>query len=64
MKNVYQIRNTEGDFYVLPTRCKQEEIRNPNRIGIIIYLYYYEDVQKYLAYIKKIPQGIDIMIIS
>ena len=64
MKNVYQIRNEQGGYCVLPSDYAMQEIKNPNRVGIVVYLYYEEGMEAYLKYLKKLPQGVDVMLIS
>lgn len=64
MKNVYEIMNAEGAFYVLPKEYKKREIMNLSRFGVVIYLYYYDDVEFYASYIKRIPRDIDVLIVS
>ncbi len=66
MENVWNIRKKEKLYYVLPEKFVQREpskdvLRNT---AIIIYLYYAEDVQKYLKYLQEIPTEINVYIIT
>ena len=61
MENVYDIRRENNLYYILPNN----NVRKINQsVGIIIYLYYYDLLEYYDSYIKKIPENIDVCLVS
>ena len=66
MENVWNIRKKEKLYFVLPDTFAQREVKEDvlKRTAIIMYLYYVEDVQKYLLYLCEIPLGIHVYIIT
>lgn len=59
-KNVYQIARKEGLNYILSSSMQADYSRNYplDKIGIFMHLYYLEDLDYYLSFLKRIPAGI------
>lgn len=65
MKNIYDIKKDKNLNYILPMTKKAEalsgDIKN-EKIGVFIHLYYLDSIEKYMKYIKCIPEYIDLFI--
>lgn len=66
MDNLYDIRNEKLLMYILPKLYSKERLdhRVLKQTAVVINLYYMESVEFYLGYIKKIPNEIQVYIIS
>ncbi len=63
-KNVYQIVQKKGLNYILSSSLHADCGRKYSlgEIGIFMHLYYQEDIDYYLSFLKKIPSGVHIYI--
>lgn len=63
-ENVYQIARKKGLNYILSSSLQSDYRRkySLDKIGIFMHLYYREDIDYYLSYLKKIPPGVHIYI--
>ena len=59
MENVYEYR--EKNYMVLSTK---HSVRHSYHAAVIIYLYYYEQLDSYVKYIREIPEKVDLFIIT
>ena len=62
MSNKQDSYNYIKHFFVLPERNSKKE--SLSKVGIVIYLYYEEDIDLYIKYIKEIPDIVSVLIIS
>lgn len=65
VRNPYNVRNEEGLFYILPQHLVSSTYSyDDKKVGVVIYLYYFDDIEWYIRYVKRIPNWISILIIS
>lgn len=63
-ENVYQIARKKGLNYILSSSLQADCSKkySLDEIGIFMHLYYLEDIDYYLSYLKRIPSGVHIYI--
>ncbi|MCI8938515.1 MAG: hypothetical protein HFH12_00770 [Dorea sp.] len=68
MKNVYDIRHEKNLIYILPqaadTVGQAPNSRKNMKTAVILYLYYLDTLPVYWPYIDRIPESIDVYIVS
>ena len=65
MKNVYDIKEDKGLLYILDSTILSKSMEKIlTQSAIIIFLYYFEDIEKYQEYINNISKEIDVYVIS
>ena len=69
MENVYDTRYRENLYYILPKNTRIEQKNDLSRtdstkIAIFVNLYYFQDLDWYWNYLKKIPENISLFIFS
>ena len=66
MENVWSIRKKEKLYYILSEEFIPQKISTDilKKTAIVMYLYYAEDVQRYLKYLQEIPSEISVYIIT
>lgn len=69
MENVYDTRYREKLYYILPKRTRIEKKNNlsctdTKKIAVFVNLYYFQDLEWYWDYLKKIPENISLFIFS
>ncbi len=52
------------NFYIFPLDYVKKKNNYLPKVGVVIYLYYIEDIERYTNYIKEIPMHIRVLIIS
>ncbi len=63
--NIYDIRKDDNLYYVLPTDTILSNRYIPKaRIAVLVNLFYFEEIDWYLAYLKKIPDNIALNVFS
>lgn len=63
-RNIFEIVREENLNFILPSgmRNNVQRLYPLNKVGVFIYLYYTENMDFYLNYIRNVPIGIDIYI--
>ncbi len=66
MKNVYDIRHDKDLYYIFLAENTFNQIKLPQnkRIAVFVNLYYYDDLEWYVFYLKRIPVSIHIYVFS
>lgn len=65
MKNVYDILKDDKLIYILPSGyLKKDTYSDCSAVAVIVNLYYVDSLEIYLGYIDRIPEEIDVYIIS
>ena len=66
MENVWSMRKKEKLYYILSEEFIPQKISTDilKKTAIVMYLYYAEDVQRYLKYLQEIPSEISVYIIT
>lgn len=66
MQNVRDIRDKENLIYILSEEQEEGDIDSEtlHETAIILYLYYEESFNKYLSYLKHIPEGVKVYVVT
>ena len=63
MKNVYDLLDEKEHQYIVPLHYIDEKQSNKEvKVAIVIHLHYYNDVEYYFSFIRKIPEMIDVYV--
>lgn len=64
MENVWSIRENKDLYYILPEKAAATSGIDYADVAVIAYIYYEDTVEKYLEYLKNIPDAMAVYLIS
>lgn len=65
-ENIYDIRHEKNLYFIFPTEASSNQKKLPEnkRIAVFVNLFYLEDLDWYLVYLRRIPESIHLFVFS